>query len=160
MAILAKIKENDVLRCNFSTISDVFSEIICTFAPLIPVCGVIKTRRKVKLKVTRIRQRSEENGRALHNVKASSMLCLLDNWNLRNSNCVPKTMSEVNATGMTHSYPGVCSEGRLYPHAHFSRKIRAKYRRRQTLFSLTCKGNSQGLERRREEMEAYVFCVL
>ena len=75
------------------------------------------------------------NGRALHNVKASSMLCLLDNWNLRNSNCVPKTMSEVNATGMTSSYPGVCSEGRLYPHAHFSRKIRAKYRRRQTLYS-------------------------
>ena len=39
-------------------------------------------------------------GEALHYVKASSMLCQLDDWNLRNSNCVPMTMSKVNATGM------------------------------------------------------------
>lgn len=39
------------------------------------------------------------------------MLCQLDNWNLRNSNCVPMTLSDVNATGMLYLYPGVCREG-------------------------------------------------
>ena len=29
-------------------------------------------------------------------------------------------MSEVTATGMHELYPGVCAEGILYPHAHFS----------------------------------------
>lgn len=32
-------------------------------------------------------------------------------------------MWKVTATGMGHLYPGVCEEGILYPHAHFSGKM-------------------------------------
>lgn len=49
------------------------------------------------------------------NVKASLMLCQLDNWNLRNSNCVPMTLSEVNAAGMLYCVRE-CDAGALCPH--------------------------------------------
>ena len=49
--------------------------------------------------------------RTLHNVKASSMLCQLDNWNLRNSNCVPNDNVRSECYRYAILYPGVCSEG-------------------------------------------------
>ena len=45
-------------------------------------------------------EKDARRGGTLHNVKASLMLCLLASLNLRNSNCVSMTTSEVNATGM------------------------------------------------------------
>ena len=66
-------------------------------------------------------------------------------------------MSEVNATGMLQLYPGVCSEGIFYPHAHFSR-IHADTR------ADTLLANSLGHRRApigwRAEVEAHSFCYV
>ena len=81
-------------------------------------------------------------GGTLHNVKASSMLCLLASWNIENFNCVSRTMSEVNAVGMQQWYPGVWIRAYYILKAHFP-EVRATYRRRQSLYKFTHKGFSR-----------------
>ena len=49
-------------------------------------------------------------------------------------------MSEVNATGMVNLYPGVCSEGIMYPHAHFPGDIMTYWRGSYSV-SFNSKGN-------------------
>lgn len=88
-------------------------------------------------------------GGTLHNVKASSMLCLLVVWNLRNFNWWSRAMSEVAATGMILSYSGVCAWGYIISSRHTFLEIRATYfRRRQTLYFVHHQGLSQGLKQR------------
>ena len=92
------------------------------------ICSVMSTPCHLK--------RMRGRGGTLHHVKsvidALSVGCL----NLRNSNCVSRTMSEVNATGMQQWYPGVCMRVYYILKAHFS-EVRATYRRRQSLYKFT-----------------------
>ena len=97
-------------------------------------------------------------GETLHNVKASLMLCQLVVWNLGNFNWWSRTKSEVAVTGMLSLYPRVCSEGILYPHAHFSGGT-CIYQRRQTLYTSITKG-LRGSQTRtsRDGCPRFLFC--
>lgn len=85
------------------------------------------------------------------------MLCQLDNWNLKNSNCVPMTMSEVNATGMLYFVFRSVLRGLTGPHAHFSGCVR--YQRGQTLYSSHTRAISgPQLSASRCESLRFLFC--
>ena len=83
----------------------------------------------------------------LHNVKASSMLCLLAVLNVRNSRLMVKDNIGSDCYWYAQKRTGVCIEGIIYPQHTFPR-IRATYWRRQKLHSFTIKGNSHGLVHR------------
>ena len=68
-------------------------------------------------------------------------------------------MSEVAATGMLYLYPGVCTEGMFYPHAHFLDTCDT-YMRGQTLYSFTTMGFPTASINGRVEVEACVFCFV
>ena len=119
------------MRCfsiNNGSLKAYFSKLFSEFKKNVYICNVMPTPCHLK----RMRGRSG----TLHHVKsvidALSVGCL----NLRNSNCVSRTMSEVNATGMQQWYPGVCMRVYYILKAHFS-EVRATYRRRQSLYKFT-----------------------
>lgn len=104
---------------------------------------------------------SAARSRALHNVKASSMLCsgLSETWEI--SNCSSGTLLEMNATGMyVKTYTGVCSEGISYTLGTLSWK-RVTYWRRLTFHTFNYKGTFSQPQKRTSGNESLrFFCVV
>ena len=117
-----------VFQSTMAVWKHIFQNFFLNLKKNVYICNVMPTPCHLK----RMRGRSG----TLHHVKsvidALSVGCL----NLRNSNCVSRTMSEVNATGMQQWYPGVCMRVYYILKAHFS-EVRATYRRRQSLYKFT-----------------------
>lgn len=67
-------------------------------------------------------------------------------------------MSEVDATGMEELYPGVCSEGIMYPHAHFP-ETGVTYWRGYYSVSFNSKGYPRTSTSERAEVDTRVFLL-